>query len=79
MVPLVAQKGRKTQQHLQDLAQNKYEKNFVSTVVQPGEIGIKFDDVGSLDEVKQALDELVILPMRRPKLFSNGNLLKVLN
>ncbi|KAG5224442.1 peroxisomal ATPase pex [Salix suchowensis] len=50
--------------------------NFVSAVVAPGEIGVKFNDVGALEEVKKALNELVILPMRRPELYSHGNLLR---
>lgn len=63
----------------QNLAKDEYETNFVSAVVPPGEIGVKFDDIGALEEVKKALNELVILPMRRPELFSCGNLLRVLH
>lgn len=48
-------------------------------MVAPGEIGVKFDDIGALEDVKKALNELVILPMRRPELFSHGNLLRVMN
>lgn len=62
----------------QNLAKDEYETNFVSAVVPSGEIGVKFDDIGALEEVKKALNELVILPMRRPELFSHGNLLRVL-
>lgn len=61
----------------QNLAKDEYESNFISAVVPPGEIGVKFDDVGALEDVKKALNELVILPMRRPELFSRGNLLRV--
>lgn len=46
-------------------------------MVPSGEIGVKFDDIGALEDVKKALNELVILPMRRPELFSHGNLLRV--
>ena len=60
------------------MAEDEYESNFVSAVVAPGEIGVKFNDVGALEDVKKALNELVILPMRRPELFSCGNLLRVL-
>ncbi|KVH95812.1 AAA+ ATPase domain-containing protein [Cynara cardunculus var. scolymus] len=45
-------------------------------IVPPGEIGIKFDDIGALEDVKTALHELAILPMKRPELFSRGNLLR---
>ncbi|WRX13684.1 ATPase [Theobroma cacao] len=59
-----------------NLAKDDYESNFVSAVVPPGEVGVKFDDIGALEDVKKALNELVILPMRRPELFSHGNLLR---
>ncbi|KAJ6422349.1 hypothetical protein OIU84_027331 [Salix udensis] len=68
--------SEKPSQNLKNLAKDEYESNFVSAVVAPGEIGVKFNDVGALEEVKKALNELVILPMRRPELYSHGNLLR---
>ncbi|KAL7002724.1 hypothetical protein U1Q18_003881 [Sarracenia purpurea var. burkii] len=62
--------------YIRNLAKDEYESNFVSAVVPSGEIGVKFDDIGAFGEVKKALNELVILPMRRPELFSHGNLLR---
>ncbi|KAG7600046.1 AAA+ ATPase domain [Arabidopsis suecica] len=66
----------KPSQNLKNIAKDEYERNFVSAVVAPGEIGVKFEDIGALEDVKKALNELVILPMRRPELFSRGNLLR---
>ncbi|KAK4437222.1 Spastin [Sesamum alatum] len=68
--------SKKPSQSLKNLAKDEYESNFVSAVVPPGEIGVRFDDVGALEDVKKALNELVILPMQRPELFSHGNLLR---
>ncbi|KAK2635745.1 hypothetical protein Ddye_030537 [Dipteronia dyeriana] len=68
--------SRKPSQNLKNLAKDEYESNFVSAVVPSGEIGVKFDDIGALEDVKKALNELVILPMSRPELFSRGNLLR---
>ncbi|KAJ6919032.1 hypothetical protein NC651_013098 [Populus alba x Populus x berolinensis] len=68
--------SEKPSQNLKNMAKDEYESNFVSAVVAPGEIGVKFNDVGALEDVKKALNELVILPMRRPELFSRGNLLR---
>ncbi|KAL5980996.1 hypothetical protein ACLOJK_028916 [Asimina triloba] len=68
--------SRKPSQSLKSLAKDEYETNFVSAVVPPEEIGVKFDDIGALDDVKNTLNELVTLPMRRPELFSHGNLLR---
>ncbi|KAK3155288.1 hypothetical protein QOZ80_2BG0201260 [Eleusine coracana subsp. coracana] len=67
---------KKTSQNLKVLAKDEYERNFISAVVPPNEIGVKFDDIGALEDVKKTLDELVTLPMRRPELFSHGNLLR---
>lgn len=36
---------------------------------------MEFDSIGGLEAIKQALYELVILPLRRPDLFSYGKLL----
>lgn len=68
--------SKKPIQSLKRLAKDEYESNFISAVVPPGEIGVKFEDVGALEDVKRSLNELVILPMRRPELFSRGNLLR---
>ncbi|KAL0004951.1 hypothetical protein SO802_012512, partial [Lithocarpus litseifolius] len=68
--------SRKPSQSLKNIAKDEYESNFISAVVPPGEIGVKFEDIGALEDVKKALNELVILPMRRPELFSHGNLLR---
>ncbi|CAN6202021.1 unnamed protein product [Urochloa humidicola] len=63
-------------ENIKMLARDEYERNFISAVVPPNEIGVKFDDIGALEDVKKTLDELVTLPMRRPELFSHGNLLR---
>jgi SpoVK/Ycf46/Vps4 family AAA+-type ATPase len=44
-------------------------------VINPDSIDVEFDSIGGLDHVKQALYELVILPLRRPELFTFGKLL----
>lgn len=64
---------------MQSVASDKYEHAFVSAVVRPDEIGIKFEDVAGLEYAKKALCGLVLLPITRPELFSHGNLLLVYN
>ncbi|KAL3846111.1 hypothetical protein ACJIZ3_003514 [Penstemon smallii] len=54
---------------------NPYEDIVACDVVNPDHIDVKFDSIGGLDSIKQALYELVILPLRRPELFSRGKLL----
>ncbi|KAG8076345.1 hypothetical protein GUJ93_ZPchr0006g45276 [Zizania palustris] len=69
--------NRKSCENLKILAKDEFERNFISAVVPPNETGVKFGDIGALENVKKTLDELVTLPMRRPELFSHGNLLRV--
>ncbi|KAK4403695.1 ATPase family AAA domain-containing protein 1 [Sesamum angolense] len=54
---------------------NPYEDVIACDVVNPDHIDVKFDSIGGLDAIKQALYELVILPLRRPELFAHGKLL----
>ncbi|KAL0452452.1 UNVERIFIED_CONTAM: Spastin [Sesamum latifolium] len=54
---------------------NEFEKRIRPEVIPANEIGVTFADIGALDEIKESLQELVMLPLRRPDLF-NGGLLK---
>ncbi|CAH9070594.1 unnamed protein product [Cuscuta epithymum] len=54
---------------------NEFEKRLRPEVIPAKDIGVTFEDIGSLDETKKSLQELVMLPLRRPDLF-NGGLLK---
>ncbi|KAL9266508.1 Outer mitochondrial transmembrane helix translocase-like protein [Drosera capensis] len=54
---------------------NPYEDVIACDVINPDHIDVEFDSIGGLETIKQALYELVILPLRRPELFSYGKLL----
>lgn len=49
----------------------------MSDVIPPSDIGVSFDDIGALENVKETLKELVMLPLQRPELFGKGQLTKV--
>ncbi|KAL7108325.1 hypothetical protein ACP275_06G105400 [Erythranthe tilingii] len=51
---------------------NEFEKRIRPEVIPPNEIGVTFADIGALDEIKESLQELVMLPLRRPDLFTGG-------
>eukprot|EP01018_Ginkgo_biloba_P015361 Gb_24382 [translate_table: standard] len=55
---------------------NDFEKMLLSEVIPPDELGVTFDCIGALDNVKEALRELVMLPLQRPELFAKGQLRK---
>lgn len=59
------------------VTENEFEKKLLADVIPPSDIGVTFDDIGALENVKDTLKELVMLPLQRPELFSKGQLTKV--
>jgi SpoVK/Ycf46/Vps4 family AAA+-type ATPase len=63
---------------IQDVVtENEFEKKLLGDVIPPTDIGVSFDDIGALENVKETLKELVMLPLQRPELFCKGQLTKV--
>ncbi|KAK7277726.1 hypothetical protein RJT34_22741 [Clitoria ternatea] len=58
------------------VTENEFEKKLLGDVIPPTDIGVTFDDIGALENVKDTLKELVMLPLQRPELFSKGQLAK---
>ncbi|TYK16612.1 putative ATP binding protein [Cucumis melo var. makuwa] len=51
---------------------NEFEKRIRPEVIPANEIGVTFSDIGAMEEIKDSLQELVMLPLRRPDLFLGG-------
>ncbi|KAL0441932.1 UNVERIFIED_CONTAM: Spastin [Sesamum radiatum] len=60
------------------VTENEFEKRLLADVIPPSDIGLTFDDIGALENVKDTLKELVMLPLQRPELFCKGQLTKVM-
>ncbi|XP_039687395.1 uncharacterized protein [Medicago truncatula] len=58
------------------VTENEFEKRLLGDVIPPNDIGVTFDDIGALENVKDTLKELVMLPLQRPELFCKGQLTK---
>ncbi|CAL5352313.1 unnamed protein product [Camellia sinensis] len=61
------------------VTENEFEKRLLADVIPASDIGVSFDDIGALENVKDTLRELVMLPLQRPELFCKGHLTKVLS
>ena len=48
---------------------DKYEKALLSSVVRPKDVGVTFDMVGGLAEVKESLRRCVSYPLKYPQLY----------
>ncbi|KAG0450715.1 hypothetical protein HPP92_026590 [Vanilla planifolia] len=70
---------KSTKKSLKDVVtENEFEKRLLADVIAPSDIGVTFDDIGALDNVKATLKELVMLPLQRPELFCRGQLTKLI-
>ncbi|XWS51392.1 hypothetical protein CRYUN_Cryun12cG0172700 [Craigia yunnanensis] len=58
------------------VTENEFEKRLLADVIPPSDIGVTFGDIGALENVKDTLKELVMLPLQRPELFCKGQLTK---
>ncbi|KAL9263234.1 Outer mitochondrial transmembrane helix translocase-like protein [Drosera capensis] len=71
-VPLVKKDGENLPPAKEVPPDNEFEKRIRPEVVPANEIGVTFADIGALDEIKESLQELVMLPLKRPDLFKGG-------
>ncbi len=55
---------------------NEFEKKLLESCVIPtSQLNVQFKDIGSHDKVKKTMEELIMLPLRRPELFKRGQLI----
>ena len=54
------------------LAQDKHERALLSQVVSPQDIGVTYDMIGGLTEVKELLRQSITYPLKFPHLYSEG-------
>ncbi|KAK4788210.1 hypothetical protein SAY86_019529 [Trapa natans] len=73
----IQSESKSSKKSLKDIVtENEFEKKLLTDVIPPTDIGVSFDDIGALENVKDTLKELVMLPLQRPELFSKGQLTK---
>jgi SpoVK/Ycf46/Vps4 family AAA+-type ATPase len=73
----IQNENKSTKKSLKDVVtENEFEKKLLSDVIPPSDIGVSFSDIGALENVKDTLKELVMLPLQRPELFGKGQLTK---
>ncbi|GFP82449.1 ATPase family aaa domain-containing protein 1 [Phtheirospermum japonicum] len=73
----ILNESKSSKKSLKDVVtENEFEKRLLADVIPPNDIGVTFDDIGALENVKDTLKELVMLPLQRPELFCKGQLTK---
>jgi SpoVK/Ycf46/Vps4 family AAA+-type ATPase len=53
-----------------------FERQIAQDVVDPSDITVEFADIGGLDDTKEEIWQLAVLPLKRPDLFASSSLLQ---
>ena len=64
--------SHRSKEDLMALAQDKHERALVPNCVSPQDIGVTYDMIGGLGEVKELLRQSVTYPLKFPHLYSEG-------
>lgn len=70
--PVTQMASHRTREEIQALAQDKHERALLSNVVSPQDIGVSYDMIGGLSDVKELLRQSVTYPLKYPHLYSEG-------
>jgi SpoVK/Ycf46/Vps4 family AAA+-type ATPase len=64
--------SHRSKEEITALAQDKHERALVSQVVSPQDIGVTYDMIGGLTNVKELLRQSITYPLKFPHLYSEG-------
>lgn len=62
----------RSREEITELAQDKHERALISQVVSPQDIGVNYDMIGGLGDVKELLRQSITYPLKYPQLYSEG-------
>jgi len=64
--------SQRTREEVSTLAQDRNEKALVSNIIAPQDVGVTFEMIGGLQEVKDLLRQSVTYPLKFPHLYQEG-------
>lgn len=64
--------SHRSKEEIAALAQDKHERALVNQVVSPQDIGVTYDMIGGLSDVKELLRQSITYPLKFPHLYSEG-------
>lgn len=62
----------RSKEEVMNLVTDKHERALVSNIIFPQDIGVSYDMIGGLDEVKETLRQCVTYPLKYPRLYREG-------
>lgn len=67
-----AEASHRSREDIMALAQDKHERALIAQVVSPQDIGVTYDMIGGLTQVKELLRQSITYPLKFPHLYSEG-------
>eukprot|EP00804_Cyclotella_cryptica_P009030 CCRYP_003128-RC/>CCRYP_003128-RC protein AED:0.01 eAED:0.01 QI:389/1/1/1/1/1/4/1026/1567 len=64
--------SHRTKEDLMALAEDKHERALIPNCVMPQDIGVTYDMIGGLSEVKELLRQSITYPLKFPHLYNEG-------
>mmetsp|Transcript_20621 Transcript_20621/g.44553 ORF Transcript_20621/g.44553 Transcript_20621/m.44553 type:complete len:1773 (+) Transcript_20621:195-5513(+) len=64
--------SHRSKEDLMALAQDKHERALIPNCVSPNDIGVTYDMIGGLTDVKELLRQSITYPLKFPHLYSEG-------
>lgn len=64
--------SHRSKEDLMALAQDKHERALIPNCVSPQDIGVTYDMIGGLNEVKELLRQSITYPLKFPHLYNEG-------
>ena len=62
----------RSKEAIANMAVDKYEKALIENVISPQDIGVSYDMIGGLEDVKEMMRQSVTYPLKYPRLYSEG-------
>jgi hypothetical protein len=64
--------ARSREEIVNSLSLDKNEKTLIGQIISPNDIGVTYDQIGGLDEIKELLRQSITYPLKYPRLYQEG-------
>ena len=71
-LPRIGKPASRTRDEISAMITDKHERSLIGNVITPQEIGVTYDMIGGLHEVKEMLRQCITYPLKYPRLYQEG-------
>jgi hypothetical protein len=70
--PTIGRPAARSKESIANLSSDKYEKALIENVISPQDIGVTYDMIGGLEDVKEMMKQCITYPLKYPRLYQEG-------